>query len=204
MLPMVAPWLIEQSVSGQVTSRMGNRHPRFVPHNIYRCAGGEAFIHIAATSDAMWRGLAEAIGRPDLAALEADARRTREDEIDAAIEAWTQARQADAAMSGLQAAGVAAGVVRSPFDLAEDPHLKARGFWRMVDRPFCGPNIQSSLPFREEAGPYPVRHAAPTLGEFNNDVLGGILGLSAAELADLQAREIIGTEGLPPRQRRRG
>jgi len=201
MLPLVAPWLIEQSVSGEVTPRMGNRHPRFVPHNIYRCAGDDAFIHIAATSDAMWRALAPKIGLPGLSGASAPDRRAREDDIDAAIERWTRARNADVAMSDLQAAGVAAGVVRSPFDLAEDPHLKARGFWRMVDRAFCGPNIQSSLPFREEAVPYPVRHAAPTLGEFNDAVLGGILGLSQAERADLQAREIIGTAGLPPRRR---
>jgi crotonobetainyl-CoA:carnitine CoA-transferase CaiB-like acyl-CoA transferase len=146
----------------------------------------------------MWRRLCRVIGRADLAELGVQDRRAREDDIERAVEQWTCERDADSAMNTLQQARVAAGVVRSPFDLAADPHLAARGFWQPVDRPFCGPHVQPSLPFREDATPYPVRHAAPTLGEFNEAVLGDILGLSRDELALLAAKGVIGTEALPP------
>jgi hypothetical protein len=43
-----------------------------------------------------------------------------------------------------------------------------------------------------------VRHPAPTLGEFNEAVLGDILGLSPEELAALAAKGVIGTQALPP------
>jgi hypothetical protein len=42
-----------------------------------------------------------------------------------------------------------------------------------------------------------VRHAAPTLGEYNTAVLGGMLGLSEAELARLAETGVIGTEAVP-------
>ena len=122
----------------------------------------------------------------------------REDEIEAAIEAWTSARDPDLIMRDLQARRIVAGVVRSPYDLGTDPHLAARGFWQRSDRAFCGPHLQPSLPFRESGAPYAVRHAAPTLGEFNRAVLCDILGLSGTELDRLAQVGIIGTEALPP------
>ncbi len=53
MLPMVAPWMIAQSATGQTPPRMGNRHPLHVPQNVFRCAGPDDFIHVGVTDDAM-------------------------------------------------------------------------------------------------------------------------------------------------------
>jgi crotonobetainyl-CoA:carnitine CoA-transferase CaiB-like acyl-CoA transferase len=199
MLPMVAPWLIEQSATGSLQPRNGNRHPGHVPHGCFRCAGDDAWLFIAVTDDAMWQRLCTAIGRADLAKLATAAeRRTQEDMLEVAIEAWTREQDADTAMLLLQAAGVAAGVARSPYDLASDPHLTARGYWQTVDRLYCGPHVQPSLPFRSDDRPYAVRHAAPTLGEHNSVVLRELLGLSVDELARLEADGIIGTEAQPP------
>jgi crotonobetainyl-CoA:carnitine CoA-transferase CaiB-like acyl-CoA transferase len=207
LFPMVAPWMIEQSVTGRVGERLGNRHPLNVPQNCFRCAGEDEFVHIAITDDAMWRRLCEAIARPDLAGdaalAKAAGRCAREDEIEAAIEAWTCTRNADEIMRDLQARRIVAGVVRSPYDLASDPHLVARGFWQSVDRAFSGPHLQASLAFREASGPYAIRHAAPTLGEYNRAVLGGILGLPDSELERLTRAGVIGTEALPPQPRKR-
>ena len=103
-------------------------------------------------------------------------------------------------MVRLQAAEVGAGVARRPFDLDSDPHLVARGFWHRVDRPFIGPHWQSSPAFREGEVAYPVRQVAPTLGQHNDAILGGRLGLDAAELERLAAADIIGTVPKPRRQ----
>jgi crotonobetainyl-CoA:carnitine CoA-transferase CaiB-like acyl-CoA transferase len=94
-------------------------------------------------------------------------------------------------------------VLRSPYDLAADPHLSARGFWQSVDRAFCGPHLQASLASREFAARYAIRRAPPTLGEFNRAVLGDILGLSDAELERLTRAGVIGTEALPPHPRKK-
>jgi crotonobetainyl-CoA:carnitine CoA-transferase CaiB-like acyl-CoA transferase len=200
MVSLTAPYLIEQSASGQVAPRVGNRHPVFAPQGCFRCAGDDSWLAATVTSDAAWRALCSLIGREELAAMETAARQSAQDGLEAAIAAWTAGRSADEAMAALQAAGVAAGVARRPFDLDTDPHLVARGFWQRLDRPFIGPHWQSSPAFREGDAAYPVRQVAPTLGQHNAAILGGRLGLSAAELERLAASDIIGSVPKPKRQ----
>ena len=102
-------------------------------------------------------------------------------------------------MSALQGAGIAAGVVRTPMALVDDPHLIDRGFWHRIDRPFIGMHWQSSAAFREGPDAYPVRRAAPTLGQDNEAILRGRLGLSEADIVRLEAADVIGTIPKPRR-----
>jgi len=171
-----------------------------VPHGCFPCAGSDNWIMVAVSSDAMWPKLATLLGRSDWAgdaALKtAPGRRAIESEIEAAIAAWTAAREPDAAMKELQAAGIAAGVARLPIELLQDPQLHARGFIQYVDRAFIGKHPQPSMPFRESSKPFAIRSAPPTLGEHNCEILGGLLGLSEAEIIKLTRDGIIGTEML--------
>jgi crotonobetainyl-CoA:carnitine CoA-transferase CaiB-like acyl-CoA transferase len=82
----------------------------------------------------------------------------------------------------------------------QDPHLRARGFIQEIDRAFIGRHPQPSMPFRETDQPFPIRSAPPTLGEYNNEILGGLLGLSGAEIDQLSRDGIIGTEMLMEEQ----
>jgi crotonobetainyl-CoA:carnitine CoA-transferase CaiB-like acyl-CoA transferase len=199
MLPLVAPALIEQSATGHAPPRAGNRHPVSVPHGCFRCAGDDAWIAIAVASDDAWRALTGLLGREDLADLTAIQRRAREDELETIVANWTRDKTADTAMMTLQQKGIAAGVARRPFNLLEDPHLLARGFWRRVERPFIGTHYQTSAAFREGNDPYPLRRAAPTLGQDNEPILGGRLGLDRHELGRLAERGVIGTVPKPRR-----
>lgn len=196
MVPFVAPWITVHSVDGMPPPKYGNRHPQHVPHGCFRCAGEDNWIIVAATNAAMWQRLATLIGRPDWAKdpflKPAEARRAIEDDIERGIEAWTLARDADQAMFELQGLRVAAGTARLPIDLLKDPHLGSRSFLQEVNRAFVGVHPQPSMPIRENAGPYPIRTAAPTLGQNNVEVLSGILGLSHAEIEQLERDHIIG------------
>lgn len=196
MMPFAAPWITVGSMGGLPPPKFGNRHPQFVPHGCFRSAGEDNWIMVAATDEDMWQRLAVLIGRPDWAAdallKSAEARRAIEDVIEEGITVWTRSRDADEAMSELQAARVAAGVARTPKDLLTDRHLASRAFLQDVERDFVGLHPQPSMPIRESAGPYAIRTAAPTLGQHNRDVLSGILGLSDAEIAQLVREGIIG------------
>jgi crotonobetainyl-CoA:carnitine CoA-transferase CaiB-like acyl-CoA transferase len=204
MMPFAAPWIIAHSIDGKAPVKHGNRHPDFVPHGCFPCAGADNWIVVAVSSDAMWPKLARLLGRDNWAAdaklQTAAGRRAIESEIEAAISAWTAARDPDAAMEALQAAGVAAGVARLPIELLKDPQLQARGFVQEIDRAFIGRHPQPSMPFRETDEPFPIRTAPPTLGEHNREILGGLLGLSDAEIDQLAREGIIGTEMLMEEQ----
>jgi crotonobetainyl-CoA:carnitine CoA-transferase CaiB-like acyl-CoA transferase len=199
MLPLVAPALIAQSATGRTPPRTGNQHPLYVPQGCFRCQGDDAWLAVSVTGDPMWRALCAVLDRDDLAHLTAAERRNREDELEALIAAWTAGRDPDGAMDTLQAHGIAAGVVRTPMSLVDDPHLIARKFWRRLDRPFIGMHWQSSAAFREGPDPYPVRRVAPTLGQDNDAILGGRLGLSPADIDRLAESDVIGTIPKPRR-----
>ncbi len=198
MMPFAAPWIVAHSIDGSAPAKYGNRHPDFVPHGCFPCAGSDNWIVVAVSSDAMWPKLCKLLGRTDWAADEALkralGRRQIEDEIKAAITAWSSTLAPDDAMNALQAAGVASGVARLPIELLADPQLHARGFIQQVDRAFIGRHPQPSMPFRETDRPFEIRSAPPTLGEHNREILAGMLGLSDAEIDQLACDGIIGTE----------
>lgn len=204
MLPMAAPFIVEQSVRGTVSARQGNRHPMHAPHGCFRCAGEDAWIVVTVT-DAHWPALCRVIGRADLAAdallARASGRRAHQDRIDAAISAWCAARDAEAAMRQLQQAGIAAGVVQTMAQVLQDPQLRARGFWREVERAHSGSYTASTAWFRTGIDPMPIRKAAPTLGEHNEEVLARVLGLGAAQITALEQRGITGKTAKPKQAR---
>ena len=137
--------------------------------------------------------------RTDLTDLSAPQRRDQQDELESLIAAWTANQAPEDAMTTLQTHGIAAGVVRTPLSLVEDPHLLARGFWRQLDRPFIGLHWQSSAAFREGPNPYPVRRVAPTLGQDNDAILAGRLGLTREQINRLAETDVIGTVPKPRR-----
>ncbi|WP_249791486.1 CaiB/BaiF CoA-transferase family protein [Bradyrhizobium sp. SRL28] len=200
MMQFAAPWITVHSIGGMPPPRYGNRHPQFVPHGCFRCAGEDNWIMVAATDADMWQRLATLIGRPDWATdaslKSAEGRRGVEDVIEKGIESWTLTRDADQAMSELQAVKVAAGVARLPIDLLKDRHLRSRAFLQEVERAFIGWHPQPSMPIREGTRPYAIRTAAPTLGQHNREILSGLLGLSDAGIAQLAREGIIGTKML--------
>ncbi|MCP3415717.1 CoA transferase [Bradyrhizobium brasilense] len=207
MMPFAAPWITVQSIEGMPPTRYGNRHPQFVPHGCFRCAGEDNWIMITATDQDMWLRLALLIGRPDWVTepslMSAEARRRIEDIIERGIESWTLARDADQAMSELQGARVAAGVARLPIYLLKDPHLSSRAFMQEVERAFIGLHPQPSMPIREGAQPHAIRVAAPTLGQHNEEILSELLGLSEVEIAQLAKEGIIGTALLSEEEMKR-
>ncbi|GAH41462.1 unnamed protein product, partial [marine sediment metagenome] len=54
MLPLVAPFIITQSLTGRSEPRRGNRHPDHVPHGCFPCLGIDQWITLAVRSDAEW------------------------------------------------------------------------------------------------------------------------------------------------------
>jgi crotonobetainyl-CoA:carnitine CoA-transferase CaiB-like acyl-CoA transferase len=82
--------------------------------------------------------------------------------------------------------------------LQTNPQLRARGYFETPEHPVVGAMPLPSQPFRYASIDRWLRTPAPTLGQHNEAVLCGILGLSASDLRDLETEGVIGTrpEGL--------
>jgi crotonobetainyl-CoA:carnitine CoA-transferase CaiB-like acyl-CoA transferase len=77
-------------------------------------------------------------------------------------------------------------------DIYRDPQLAARGFWQDVREPATGVNLKYPGGFAVVGGErLMIRRSAPAVGEHNQEVYGGELGLSRAEIAGLQTAGVI-------------
>ncbi|MGC1417980.1 MAG: hypothetical protein WA817_22010 [Candidatus Acidiferrum sp.] len=77
---------------------------------------------------------------------------------------------------------------------ADIPQLTARRFWEDVSHPVLGRYTAQDYPARLAAAPaVHNRTHSPMLGEHNEDILSGLLGMTAEEIAQLGQDGIIGT-----------
>ncbi len=172
---------------------------RSAPHGIFRCAGGEAdaWIALAAHRDDQWRGLARALGIEHLASdprfLAAASRKANEDALDAAIGAALAAISADDAVARLSAAGVYAAPVNSAPAVLGDSQLQERGYFVPIERAVVGTHLYPGAVARMSATPAAQEAPAPLLGEHNGAVFRGLLEMTDAEIAELEAAGVIGT-----------
>jgi CoA:oxalate CoA-transferase len=146
-----------------------------------------------------WARVCELIGRPDLkddpAFNTPEARREHQQDLLAILGAWTATRPKQEIYRIFQELRSVAGYVATVADLFMAEQLAARQFFQTIDHPCAGKAIYPGAPFRLQGDAW--RHArAPLLGEHNRYVLGELLGLSAQEIAALEAQGIIGTQPL--------
>ncbi len=189
--------LLAYQFKGREPERRGNRSAWYAPCNAYPCAGKDRWVTIAATNEQEWQALAGAIGDPALADDSRFATPSRrlanQGALDAIIGQWTSGQGAFELSRRLQSAGVPAGPVFRGPDLLEDPHYRDRATFVTVDHPQVGPRQYPGLPWKMGATPGEVRWPAPTLGQHNREVFGGLLGLTTAEIGALEEDETIGT-----------
>jgi CoA:oxalate CoA-transferase len=180
---------------GSAPLRTGNRHSGLAeaPYNVYPARDGH--VAIICVTDAHWRGLAGLIGRADLTE-HADyatrhARVERIDDVDALVTAFTEQHDRDALCDLLREHRVPCAPVRDLGEVVTDPHLHARGMLQTVEHPELGTIVVPHSPLRFEGEERLPIEPAPALGEHNEDVLCGWLGLSRGELEELEREEII-------------
>jgi crotonobetainyl-CoA:carnitine CoA-transferase CaiB-like acyl-CoA transferase len=204
-LNLAAEQVIEYSAYGELLTRAGNRGPVSAPQGLYRCADDdsregyarEQYVAIAIADDAQWRRLCARMGDPAWSLAQelahAAGRRARHDEIDRQLDAWLSGQRRDEATERLVAAGVPAAAVINAHRVMPNPQLEARGFFQTLLHPETGAARYPGFPMRfSHFGPGLHPSPPPTLGQHNEDILSGELGLTQDELAILREAKVIG------------
>jgi crotonobetainyl-CoA:carnitine CoA-transferase CaiB-like acyl-CoA transferase len=163
------------------------------PHGIYPCAGDDAWVAIACRSDADWSRMGAAIGAEwtnDAAYASLEARLANQDALDEHVASWTASQDKFAVQRQLRDAGVPCSAVQTPGERVDDDP-DTEDLWPAVTHTAMGEVRVDGLPVRMSRTPWRIETGAPCLGEHNEAVFGRVLGLSAADVAQLKAEGAI-------------
>jgi len=194
VLQVMESLIPEYTVAGVTRERSGAILPGIAPSNVYAARDGDFLI--GANQDAIVRRLCIAMNRPELADdpryATHVARGEHQAELDGLISAWTATLTVDALEALMIEHAVPAGRVYRAPEMLSDPHFAAREAIVTLPHPRWGEiKMQNAFPKFSET-PGGVRSLAPQrVGEHNRDVLGGLLGLSEDELAQLARLGVI-------------
>jgi len=179
---------------GKVPGRVGNRLDASAPRNAYRTAD-DRWVAISSASPNLVVRVYRAVDRTDLAEdpeyVDPVRRQGHALEIDQAVADWIAKRTLDEVMAVFEAAEVAAAPIYDARQLLADEHLRARGSFIQIDDPDFGKaTVQGPVVVMSET-PGRVDHLGRGLGEDNDAIYGGLLGLDAERLDALRAAGTI-------------
>lgn len=203
---------LEYSANGRQTGRVGNTSPyrAAAPHGVYPCAGIDRWIAIAVFSQEEWARFTAAVGSPAWAEGERfqtmESRVAHAPELNDLVSTLTRERDPYEAMTLLQEAGISAGVCQTAQDRVDhDLQLRARDYFIELDHSEIGSWPIENVPFTMSGTPARVgmgtNRASPCYGEDTTRVLGALLGLTEAELDELEDEGVIG-DGKPRNEAR--
>ena len=180
--------------AGFTPERPGNSDPSMSPHGVYPSAQADRWITLAVRNDAEWQRLLKVLGvrceAPHLASLQGRVKHASV--VDDLVTQWLSGQDADAICAKLQDAGVSAHVSWNMQDIADDPHLRARGVVTSVSAKDLPERLVVGAPARfsstDDVG---IHRLTPELGQDEDYVFGELLGLSSAQRAELESREVI-------------
>lgn len=184
----------EYDIGDYVRERTGSILPMIAPSNVYPTKDGQMVI-IGANQDTVFGRLAEAMGQPELATDERyvghTARGNNQKELDDIIADWTRTLDAEALIETLNEHGVPNGNTYRAPEMLADAHFKARDAIVKIADPIFGPMRMQNVAPKLSETPGAIQKTGPALGEHNEEILGGLLGLDAAERERLAAAGII-------------
>ena len=63
----IGPAILDYTVNGRITTRMGNRDPYMAPHGAYPCLGSDRWCTIATQNEEEWQALCRVMDNPEWA-----------------------------------------------------------------------------------------------------------------------------------------
>lgn len=194
VLAMMESTVPEYTQGGTIRERSGAILPKIAPSNVYPTRDGEMIV-MGANQDSVFARLCQAMGEPELAGDPRYASHTARGEnqapLDEHIARWSATLPADELLAVLEAHGVPAGRIYRAPEMLADPQFQARESIVEVPHPeFTNLKMQNVVP-KLSATAGSIRWPGPELGAHTEEVLGSVLGLSAADIQGLKDRGVV-------------
>ena len=181
---------------GFVRERTGRTGALYAtPHGQFVCKDGN-WIALACTTDRMWQRFCKAVGREELAMDErfatTSSRLERRGEVEPLVEDIIRQYTREELLEILDKEEAAAGPVYSIADIFNDPHYWERETLIKVNDPVHGDLVMPGVVPKLSLTPGTVEHTGPpVMGQHNEEVYRGLLGLSVEEMEQLKAKGVI-------------
>jgi crotonobetainyl-CoA:carnitine CoA-transferase CaiB-like acyl-CoA transferase len=175
--------------TGVPPGRIGNTHPSIVPYQVFPTSDGAVIL--ACGNDNLFGKFCEAAGCGELAndsrfnknALRVQNRDQLVPLLNAVFAKKTTAEWVDI----LEKAGVPNGPINNIAQAFEEPQTIARGTRIDLPHPKGGKAPLIASPMKFSATQIEYKAAPPTLGQHAEEILTGLLGMSAEKIAELKA-----------------
>jgi len=179
---------------GETLNRTGNRDRYSSPANVFKTASGD-FVLLLSGTNSLFRRLAEAIGKPELAADQrfatVDVRLQNAGAIEEILQEWMDTRETDAILSIIGDAGVPCTKVATIDEVVENPQLRHRNQIVDIDHPVAGRVSMAGVTMKLSDTPLEIRRPPPTLGQHTTEILSDWLLLSAMDIEALIEANVI-------------
>lgn len=194
VLNMMESLVTEYDKTGYIRERTGAILPNVAPSNVYPTSDGQMVL-IAANQDTVFGRLAEAMGRPELAKDPRYAthvsRGANQVELDDLVGKWTQTKTRKEVIKLMEDFGVPSGLIYRTPEMLEDPHFKARDAIVSTPHPDFGElKMQNVAPKLSET-PGGIRSPSPSMGQHNEEIYKGLLGMNDERYGALSAQKVI-------------
>ena len=181
-------------MKGYVRERMGPGTVNVVPHSHYPTKD-DKWVAIACTSDNIFERLALAMGVPEFGGdgkwgtiTQREAERSIVDDF---VGAWSSTLTREQVLSTCESFQVPCGSVYSIDEIFVDPQYAARENIKYMEDAFGQEHAIPNLVPRLTDTPGKIRSLGPSLGQHNDEVFRGRLGLSAERIAELVNKGVI-------------
>jgi crotonobetainyl-CoA:carnitine CoA-transferase CaiB-like acyl-CoA transferase len=185
--------VLNYGASGEIMQRHGNSSGAASPRGIYQAADG-GWLAIAASNQTIAMRLFDAMERPDLKTDPLYATNTARMHNNTALQKlvidWIAARGRDDVLALLEKFEVVAAAVNDARDISADPHFLERTLVQLTNTTFGDVVVPGPI-LHVDGFDGPVYDGVPRVGEHTDAVLGGELGISDDELADLRSAGVI-------------
>ena len=179
--------------TGFVRQRMGAETVNVCPHSHYKTRD-EKWIAIACSSDKIFERLAIAMGRAELAGADQygpkEKRLAAREDVNNIVAAWVASLDCADALARCEQAGTPASLIYSIADIFEDPQYQARENICTVESRIGAVAVPGVVPKLSET-PGEIKWLGEALGARNQEILGTLLGIGAAELKLLEEEGVI-------------